>query len=75
MTQEEEYETALAALRYEIGNKQLRINELKQMVIELEDANRHLAKVNDKLLADLKKAKNPAWLDQALNEGDGAYRP
>ena len=46
---------------------------LKQQIKELEDANRHLAKVNDKLMAE--KKKNTAWLDQVLNEGDGVYRP
>jgi hypothetical protein len=46
---------------------------LKLQIIELVDANSHLAKVNDKLMAE--KKKNIAWLDQALNEGDGVYRP
>ena len=46
---------------------------LKQQIVELEDANRHLAKINDKLMAE--KKKNTAWLDQVMNEGDGVYRP
>jgi hypothetical protein len=45
----------------------------KLQIKELEDANRHLAAVNDKLMAEKKKV--PAWLDQVMNEGDGVYRP
>jgi hypothetical protein len=49
---------------------------LKLQVMELEDANRHLAYVNEKLNREIKQKRSiPAYLDQALNEGDGVYRP
>jgi hypothetical protein len=47
---------------------------LKQQIKELEDANRYLARSNGKLILELRQ-KTPKYIDAALNEGDGVYRP
>ncbi len=47
---------------------------LKQQIEELENANRYLARSNGKLILELRQ-KTPKYIDAALNDGDGVYRP